>query len=297
MGLDLDKQITMRRLYENVETIAYTVSLWFIHSNAEWFIALSSGPSIAQPAGYSTQKVPWQLYLISRLSQGAGSYLTNMHFTLFHLLGTKSVSAMNEAVPFKKYLCILWGFFLFDWFFYFTFCSRNRPFSSPFYTWSHQNQPQKWHNLSHRRGQKTSVPAVVSPGLCLTLRYARTVAVHALLFLLGRQTGKDRASGLDTHQFARYNWHPLICEVQLFTDDLRRSSRDPSPAKTRLKRRTFAVKGHPRSPHLFLDGLQNAALEGRVEGRTTHITSLYKLILRDDESLPASLENILSWHR
>lgn len=111
MGLDLDKQITMRRLYENVETIAYTVSLWFIHSNAEWFIALSSGPSIAQPAGYSTQKVPWQLYLISRLSQGAGSYLTNMHFTLFHLLGTKSVSAMNEAVPFKKYLCILCGFF------------------------------------------------------------------------------------------------------------------------------------------------------------------------------------------
>lgn len=40
-----------------------------------------------------------------------------MHFTLFHLLGTKSVSAMNEAVPFKSIFAYFGGFFcLIDFF-------------------------------------------------------------------------------------------------------------------------------------------------------------------------------------
>lgn len=33
----------------------YDSSLSLTHSNARWFIALSSAPSIAVPAGYSTQ--------------------------------------------------------------------------------------------------------------------------------------------------------------------------------------------------------------------------------------------------
>lgn len=115
------------------------------------------------------------------------------------------------------------------------------------------------------------------------------VAVHVFLFLLSSGWEQARlqvwilTNLMDTTDTAK---------PSAFTDDLRRSG-DPSPAKTWLKKKTFAVKGYPRLLHLS----PKRTLHPSFRAATTHTASLYKLILRDGKSLSASLENVFSQHR
>lgn len=95
--------------------------------------------------------------------------------------------------------------------------------------------------------------------------------------------------------------HPLICKVQLttaktspFAGDFRRRHGDPFLAKRMLKKRTFTILKSTTN-HCISWLPPKCVLHPSFRAVTTYTTSLHMVILQNDKSLSASLENVLLW--